>query len=270
LAVIFEHVPRDTFMHRMNPLAKVIMVCCIFAVMSFYWDLQYLTIIFILVITLYLDSRAPKKWLLLAVPIGGYRFIEASIMAVLQPAEVFRVIPPELAGKVLFSAGPLTMYYGGFLLAWGWIYKIFIGMALTFTFIYSTSLNDLIKSLRGLHIPTKITYIVVVALRFVPELFREIQLTFTAQSLKGWKLKTKNPKRLIKMAAPIAGPFTRRIVGYVDRISLTTQIRAFGGGEVKYYRKIGFKPSDWIVIAFSLIAAAYAVYILIVHSVGLI
>lgn len=270
MPVIFEYVPRGTFVHRLHPLTKVILVISLFAAISLVWDPRYLALYMIIAMALYLTSRTPKKWLLIAVPFGAYRFIEAGILGITQPVEVFKYLPPEMASQILFSFGPVTFSFGGFLWALAYIFRIFIGMAITFMFIYSTSINDLIKSLRNLHIPMKISFVVVAALRFVPELFREITMTSSAQSLRGWKLKTKNPVKMVKMATPIAGPLTRRVVGYVDRISLTTQVRAFGGGGIKYREKLGFRWADWIVSSLAIFLAAFTVYFTVVLHIGLI
>lgn len=270
MPVFFEYVPRNTVIHRLHSLTKVILILGIFITISVLWDPRYLAVCMIVVMVLYLLSKTPKKWLLIAVPFGAYRFIEAGILGVTQPAEVFKYLPPEMASQVLFSFGPITFYFGGFLWALAYVFRIFIGMGATFMFIYATSLNDLIKSLRNLHVPDKISYIAVVALRFVPELFREINLTSTAQSLRGWRLRTRNPVKMAKMAVPIAGPFTRRIVSYVDRITLTTQVRAFGGGKIKYREKLGLRWADWVVIILTIVIVATILYFNIFYGFGLI
>ena len=271
MPVIFEYEPKDTIIHRLNPVTKLVMIVCFFAVISVYWDLRYLVIVALAAAILYIISKTPKKWLLLSIPFATYRFLESMILGItLADPKYYKVIPPELAGKVLLKLGPLTLVYGGFVWSLADIFKIVITMMLTFMFIYTTSLNDLIKSLIVLRVPYKIVYVLVVALRFVPDLWREIRLTSLAQSLRGWKLKTRNPVKLAKMSAPIVNPFTRKLVGYVDTVTLTVQVRGFGAGKIKYPWKLEFKLADWIIIILSIILAGIALYLMMVYGIGLI
>lgn len=276
MPVIFEYTPRNTIIHRMNPLAKAIFLISMFSLLSLYFDLRYLGVLAIISAAFYLLSKAPLKWLLITIPFGAYRFIEATILALGQTGAAFERLG-NLARVELFKIGftigdfqlgPVVLTYGGFYWALAYIFRMIIVMTLTFAFIYSTSLNELIKSLNILKMPSQVTFILVVALKFVPELARELSLTSLAQSLRGWKLKTKNPVKLFKMAAPIVNPFTRRIVSYVDRVSLTVQIRGFGATKVKYPWKIKFSVTDWIISILSILGASYALYLFFFTGAG--
>jgi len=271
MPVIFEYVPRDTIVHRLNPLTKLIIIVSFFVVVSLYWDIRYLAVVALVASILYIVSKTPTSWLLLSIPFAAYRFLEAMILGVsLADPRYYRVIPPELAGKVLLQLGPLTLTYGGFVWALADIFKIVLTMMLTFMFIYTTSLNDLIKSFASLKAPPQLLYVIVVALRFVPDLIREMNLTTLAQTLRGWKLETRNPVKLAKMSAPIVNPFTRRLVGYVDTVTLTAQVRGFGAGKVKYPWKLELRLADFVAIAVSIVATALALYLMVVYKVGLI
>ena len=272
MPVWFEYEPRNTWMHRMNPLAKLALIISFLGTISFIWDVRILTIYAIIAGLLYVTSKTPGKWMLLAIPFGLYRFIEALIygFTMTNPA-FYKNTPYHLAITKLFiigpynilgaTIGPLTIIYGSFLFALAYIFRIVITMAITFVFIYSTSLNELIKNLPKLKvIPSQIIFVIVVALKFVPEIWREFNLTSKAQSLRGWKLKTKNPVKMFKMAAPIVNPFTRKMVMYVDRLTLTVQIRGFGTGSVKYPWKIKIGILDWLIIIISIVSMALILY----------
>ena len=269
MPVWFEYAPRGTWLHRMNPISKMAMFIFLLVTISFIWEPRYLALYAIAAAVLYITSKTPGKWMILGIPFGLYRFIEATIYSfTLAKPELYKVIPYELAAKPLFQIGPVTMIYGSFLFAVAYIFRIIVVMAITFTFIYTTSLNELIKSLPKLKIPSQIIFIVVIALKFVPELWREFSLTSKAQSLRGWQLKTKNPVKLFKMSAPIVNPFTRKMITYVDRLTLTVQIRGFGTKSVKYPWKIKFGIVDWIVTILSLIATVYVLYLVFVFNFG--
>lgn len=267
MPVIFEYAPRDTFLHKLHPLAKIIMVISIFTIISLLWDLVLLTICAAVVLFLYFISRAPKKWLLLSA-FALYRFIEAGIIGITQPAGVFKHLPSEIASMLIFSLGPIKFYYGGLIWALAYTYRILIGMGITLMFIYTTSINDIIRTLRALRVPPKITFVIVLAFRFVPELIRELGQTSMAQKLRGWKIKSKNPAKVAKMAIPVAGPLTRRMVTYVDRLYLTVQIRAFSGERVEYREKLALKKSDIAVLLISVAAVIVVVYGVMFFGLG--
>lgn len=195
----------------------------------------------------------------------------------MQSARSFTVLG-DLAEVVLFQIGPYYLFglqigpiklvYGGFLWTLAVVFRMVINLALMFSFIYSTSLNDLVKSLSSLKVPYQVIYILIVALKFVPEIFREFTLTSLAQALRGWKLKSRNPVKVFRMAAPIVNPFTRRIITYVDRLTLTVQIRGFSGSNMKYPWKIQFSALDWTVSILFIAGTIYALYLLFFFGIG--
>lgn len=271
MPVIFEYEPKNTIIHRLNPISKVVMLVCFFILISIYWDIKYLSIMFLLALILYVVSKTPKKWILLAIPFGTYRFIEAAIYGMtLADPKYYKVIPPDVAGKVLIQFGPIVLVYGGFVWALAQVLKIVIVMMLTFMFIYTIPYNELIKSLTILKVPYKIIYILIIALRFVPDIWREFLQTSMAQSLRGWKIRTRNPIKLAKMSGPIVNPFTRRLIDYVDRIALTVQIRGFGTKKAQYPWRLELKLADWITIVLSMVFLAIALYAHISYQIGLI
>ncbi|MEM3506796.1 MAG: energy-coupling factor transporter transmembrane component T [Candidatus Bathyarchaeia archaeon] len=271
MPVIFEYVPRNTFVHRLNTFSRATLILALLYIVSIYWDPLYLGIIAAIAAALYLISRTPKKWMLIPFPFAAYRFIEALILGfALADPKYFKVIPLEQAGKVVFQLGPFPLIYGGLVWALAYIFRIVIVGALTFTFIYSTSINDLVRTLAYLRIPQKLIYVITIAFRFVPELFRNLRLISLAQSLRGWELKTRNPIKLFKMSAPIVMPFTTNIVGYVDKISLTLEVRSFGVGKGKYKREVKFTLVDWAIIIASIAGCVLATYLMLAYNIGLI
>lgn len=269
MPTFFEYEPRDTSIHRLNPLAKLVLVLNLFITMSIVWDLRYLSLVTMVTLVIYILAKAPKKWLWLAAPFGAFRFIEAGILGVAQVPASF-AMDPALASEALFSIGPLTFTFAGFSWALAYIMRIFTMMAATFLFIYTTPINRLINSFRSLRVPEKLTYVVTVAFRFVPELLRQIQLSQRAQSLRGVDLSTKNPVTLVKRAKAIVAPFVTRIIGFVQTMSLTTQIRGFGGGRGGARARLQFRISDWIVVVLSTFMTFLVGYALFVLKIGIV
>ncbi|MGC8987789.1 energy-coupling factor transporter transmembrane component T family protein [Infirmifilum sp.] len=259
---IFEYEYKPTFIHSLSPLTKLLLLVIFFTLTTLYWDPFYLMLLTIIAVIMYILAKAPLKWLLLTIPFGTYRFIEAGIISyTLSKPEYFRVTPHELVTQKIFELGPLVYTYGSFLWALGYISKIFVTLTVTFLFIYTTPLNGLISTLYYLRVPRVVTYILTLGLRFVPDILRETEMLARAQSLRGWELKASNPISLAKRSKPFVLPYTSRIISYVDILTLTLQIRGFGAvRESRWRAKITLTKNDLATILIALTLFIIALY----------
>ncbi|MEM3061431.1 MAG: hypothetical protein QW265_03385, partial [Candidatus Bathyarchaeia archaeon] len=80
MPIIFEYVPKNTFIHKLNALSRGILILALLYIVSIWWDPLYLGIIAIIAAIMYLDARTPKKWMLIPAPFAAYRLIEALIL----------------------------------------------------------------------------------------------------------------------------------------------------------------------------------------------
>ena len=271
----FEHEPRNTFIHRLNPLSRVILLFSVLFLMSFYYDPYYVALMGIIAAGIYLVARVPKKWILITIPVMFYRFWEFLIVGLGQyDPTLFKVWPRDFVSRVLFVVpipfvGNIPMIYGAVMWTFAQTFHIIIGAAVTLTLVYTTSLNDYIKLMRKFKFPYQITYVVTVALKFVPDIFRSYSTIVKAQRLRGWEVKTRNPIKAIRLAIPLVTPLSRQIMFYVDRLTISSQIRGFGATKVHYEVKLGLKPVDiaTMVVVASLVAVA--MYMLIFHNAGI-
>ena len=271
----FEHEPRNTFIHRLNPLSRVILLFSVLFLMSFYYDPYYVGLTGVIAAGIYLVARVPKKWVLITVPVMFYRFWEFLIVGLGQyDPKLFKVWPQEFVSKILFVVpipfvGNIPMIYGAVMWTFAQTFHIIIGAAITLTLVYTTSLNDYINLMRRFKFPYQIVYVVAVALKFVPDIFRTYSAIAKAQRLRGWQVNTRNPIKAIRLAGPLVSPLSRQIMFYVDRLTISSQIRGFGATKVHYAVKLGLKAVDYatIIVVFSLVAVA--MYMLIFHNAGI-
>ena len=110
MPVWFEYEPRNTWLHRMNPLAKLVLIISFLGTISFIWDVRILAIYALFAALLYISSKTPGKWMILAIPFGLYRFIEALIYGfTMTNPEFYKNTPYHLATTVLFTVGPYNL-----------------------------------------------------------------------------------------------------------------------------------------------------------------
>jgi len=145
----FEYAPRDTFLHNLNPLTRILILLSMLLLVGFYYDPYYLAIIGAVAMILFVTSRVPVKWLILLLPAMAYRLPEYIVVAIGQSftPSIFKVLPPEVASRIIFEfdmpfVGRVELIYGGLLWVLGQEAHLPIVIALTLTLIYTTSLND--------------------------------------------------------------------------------------------------------------------------------
>ncbi|MCX8201569.1 MAG: energy-coupling factor transporter transmembrane protein EcfT, partial [Candidatus Caldarchaeum sp.] len=205
----------------------------------------------------------------------SYRFIEFFIVGVAQanPA-LFKVWPQEFVSQPLFEFS--VPFFGSIKLIAGsalWIFAqashIVLGAMITLTLIYTTSLNDYILLLRYLKFPYPIIYVVSVALKFVPDLFRTILIIAKAQRLRGWGSKTRNPIKAARESLPIILPLTRQIVYYVDVLNISSQIRGAGAKRGRYHSTLKVGRSDLIMVSANIGVLSVLIYLLFWFNMGI-
>lgn len=271
----YEYSPRDTFLHKLNPVSRLTLIFSLLFLVSFYYDPRYLGVLLVMASAMYHSARVPKKWLLILIPVVGWRLGEFILVGMGQyNPELFKVWPQEVVSRVIFEVhlpivGDVRMIMGALLWVLGQTLHIVIGILLTLTLIYTTPLNDYVKLMRKFRFPPQITYVMTVALKFVPDIFRMYQSIQVAQRLRGWAVRTKNPIKAAKLALPLMVPLAREIIRYVDRLEISSQLRAFGATTVKYHVELKMTKKDYAVCIVTIVAVIIAMYFLIVHKKGL-
>lgn len=272
----FEHEPRNTPIHNMNSLSRIVLLFSVLLLISFYYDPYYVTATGVVAGALYLIARVPRRWILITIPAMAYRFWEFLVVGLGQyDPTLFKVWPQSFVSRVVFVVpipfvGNVPMIYGGMMWTIAQTFHILIVAAVTFTLVYTTSLNDYIELMRRFKIPYQIIYVFTVALKFVPDIFRTYGTIAKAQRLRGWQVKTRNPIKAARLALPLITPLSSQIMFYVDRLTLSSQIRGFGATKVHYDIHLGVKARDYAIIAVIFAIDVVALYMLFFHNAGLI
>jgi len=277
--VLFEYEYRDTLMHRMNPLTKITVITCLSVLSTLYWDLRFLLPIFVISVLMAWDAKLPKSWvkLLLVLSLLGIwtRLLQSIFMV---NPEFFKVLPPELVNKTLVEITPEgTPIIGRTAITYGSLYylapiilRIPISVCLGLTLIYTTSLGDIVQVLRMLRVPERLIFIVMAAWRFLPLMIRNIENVAKAQSLRGWKIESRNPSKLLKQIHPLTRPIARHFVATIDAVALSVELRGFGVGKPSPLKKLEFTALDYATVIILPPLTVLLWYLAIVYHIGLI
>ena len=263
-------------MHRANPLVKIVLLGTLLILSGFYWDLRYLAVLGVIGLAMVKIARVPLSWfkVLSGILIA---FIPVTLIGVFGQtnSSLFKVYPQSLVSISLgtVSFGPLGTYgitMGGIL--WGVASDLRIGILLlfTYTFIYTTSFNDILGLLGNTRFPKEILFVMMVAYRFVPEMIRQMSTITTALRLRGWELRSRNPVVIVERTVPLIKSLLGLTMVTIDEVTLATRIRVFGNEKITIP---GYRPATAGQKAFVvaiLVVLGVALYFLVVYNVGLI
>ena len=271
-----EYTPGDTVIHRMHPLVKIVLIVTLLALSGFYWDLRYMAIVGIAALILVKLAKIPLYWfkVLVAILIAFIPFTLIGVLGQTNPA-LFKVYPQSFVSITFakISLGALGNYgitMGGIVWGIASVIRIGIVLLLTYTFIYTTSFNEVLGLLGNTRFPKELLFVMMVAYRFVPEMIRQMTVITTALRLRGWELRSRNPRVIVERTVPLIKSLLGLTLVTIDEVTLATRIRVFGKERITILGYRGTTPVQKVFVIAILAVFGFAMYMLAVYNVGLI
>ena len=210
---VIDYVPGATFLHKLNPVAKLALAAAIIAATLLVSGFPALIGLLVLTLALAAYAGVADRMLSLLkvlVPV-------ALIMFVLQIAFT-RAGNPVLGfvtdqGLVTGSKACLRL----------------LGVALPLVLMLMvTKTTDLANAcVEKLHIPYKYAFTFTTALRFVPVFSQEMNAIMEAQTARGVEFDTKNPLKRLTLMLPVCIPLLVTSVAKTDATALAAEQRGF-------------------------------------------
>ena len=237
----YEYIHRDSFIHRLDPRAKLIWLV-VFSFLVFITSNPYIiitTLIFTLLLGRVAKLPAQQIW---------------------DSAKIFVIIMP--IGYIilyLFLVGlNLNALFGGLIFTAKFLVLIFAAVIFTMT----TNARDLLLCLVKLKIPYSFAFMLTIAIRFIPIIAKEINNVIIAQKARAYEFTAsiKYPIKTVQNFIPILIPVLMLLLKRSQELSLSIDSRAFRAkNKITYPKRLKFKFADWafasaIIGAFVLIA----------------
>ncbi|MCW4019740.1 MAG: energy-coupling factor transporter transmembrane protein EcfT [Candidatus Bathyarchaeota archaeon] len=230
--------------HRMDPRAKFIYVCVLFAAAVMFTQLIPLLILFLIPVSLVLIARVHKEWL---------RSMKGSVK--------FAVL--------VFTMHLLSSYFYGEYESLDVIVETsfvltfrFVVLIESFSVFFLTTSPDLLGlALEQSRVPYELCFAFTTAVRFVPVLAEEAQTIMDAQKARGLELEGGNFLKRIRNYIPILIPLIVNAIRRSLELAETMESRAWGANEKRtnlYVLKMGRK--DICLILTSLLILAVSLY----------
>lgn len=241
-----QYVEGDSFIHRLDPRAKIIIA------------ILYIVVIFL--------AKSVAAFALLLIASGIF-----IAMTGLSFKMVLRSMRPVLF-IILFTA-VINIFWmtGETLLLEFWIIKIYlegiinavlivlrIALLITATSVFMTytttplaltdALEQLLSPLKKLHVPVhEFSMMMTIALRFIPTLIDETQKIINAQTARGADFSSGSLVKRAKALIPILIPLFVSAFRRADELATAMECRCYTGGEGRTRMNVLVsKPRDWM------------------------
>ena len=250
---LFDYCEGDSFIHRLNPLTKILLSISICAA-SFISNSHFLIICLI--------------GLSLAIAAISGIFNRAVIMlkGLLKLSIILFVFQLifENSGNVLLEL-PLNIKIttGGISFAFLIVLRLISATMPLALMISVTKMNDLANVLvEKLFIPYKYAYAVITAIRFIPVFSEEMTGIMEAQTARGVEFDTKNFFKKMKLILPLCVPLLISSVKKSENSAISVELRGFNLRNKKScYKTYKMNFSDWLTLLFSCFLIAGAIFL---------
>jgi len=249
---------RDSFMHRLTGVTKLILLLCMSIGVMIGFDTRYLVISILLSAFLFKLS---------AVKLKEIRFIVTLmvLLLVLNNLAIF-LFAPEQGVSIYMTRHVLAHLAGGYYLTSEQLFyqlnvtlKYFAIIPVGLIFFTASEPSEFAASLHTLGVNYKIAYAVSLSLRYIPDMQRSFIETSQAQQARGADISRKaSLRKRIKGAVAIIFPLIFSSLDRIETVSNAMELRGFGRMKRRtWYSRRPFKRADYVM------AAAGAVWVLI-------
>lgn len=241
----------DTFLHRLNPIVKLILLIGYSLLVFILSDVVPSIILFIVL-------------LLVNVGVGlGISFFLKKIRFILLfglmifIVQILTIQEGILIFKYNFFRLSISLWTGGLEAGIVLTLRLINVIGASYIFITTTDPNKLSYNLMQLGLPYRFGFMLITALRFIPVFHQELATVRNAQRAKGIEMEGLGLKSLIKATRYLLVPLVISALNKVDYLTVSMESRAFGLYEKRsYLNSHKFTRIDWIVLFLGLIVFA--------------
>ena len=246
--------PGDSFLHRMDPRVKIVLLFFYLLLVFFVENVAGFLALGISIALLMIVSQVPLGMQL--------RSIRPILWIVLFTFGVHLFMTP---GTALFAVGPLSATWEG--LTRG----VYIGLRLILLILLSTlltlttsplrltdGLEALLSPLRRVGVPVhELSMMRTMALRFIPTLREELERIMKAQKARGADFEHGSIVRRMRAIVPVLVPLFLSAFRRADELAMAMEARCYRGGEGRTQMKeLHIGRVDYAAVAVFVLGAA--------------
>ena len=258
MLVTWKYRPRDTFIQRLDPRTRFILLGCTIAALTIpeIWDYRILIPLFLLALAqLFLariewkDIRRPLFFIFilvfLIIGLNGLLSGRGGPSAANDPNSpiLYQALIPGTNWGITITVSKL----------WFAINQVMrtLSMALPAILIpYTLDPNIYGTTFKQLRASDKVAFTIDLAFRFLPTFARDLTTTMDAQRARGYEIDKLKGGLVAKISrlAPLVIPVTMQSTVTGEEVIDAMDLRAFGTNQRTWLRKLSYQPRDYVVI----------------------
>lgn len=225
---LLDYLPGDSFLHKMNPISKLLTALCL-CIASF-TSSSYIFLISLILVNVLLGFLGDvshfhlEKNGVLKRTLGLLKgLIKISLFLFVLQVLIIRSGNPviKITNSFYFTDNGFN---NGFIL----LLRLISATLPLSIMISVTNISDLSNTLvKYLHLPFKYVFTFTTAIRFIPVFASELSSIMDAQNSRGVEFNVKNPFKKLALILPLCAPLLVSSVRRIDSISISTELRGF-------------------------------------------
>jgi energy-coupling factor transport system permease protein len=243
---LFQYVPGNSLIHRMNPVAKLfltVVICAAAFITDRLWFLAGLLAVDLLIGLI--AGVAQRTWHIFRglLKIAGFLFL-LQVLLIRRGTPVLWIITDE----GLLTAGKVVLR----------LVVVCIPLALV---LAVTRITDLTNALvQVLHVPYPYAFTLSTAIRFIPQFLEEMSGIMEAQTARGVAFDKAKGLKKFSMILPLCAPLLISSVRRTDLTAAAAEARGFRlRTRTSGYKQYPFTAIDYGALAFCLLLLAAAI-----------
>ena len=258
MLVTWKYKDRKSQIDKLDPRARWFFSFLVVFAITFFWDIRFLALFFVLVMTQYALTKltwaeTKRVWLFICIMVFGIIAINTILTGRGGPEEVLS------GGHILWrvewnflglSIHP-TITVERIWFAVSQIVRMLSISGLFMIIPYTMDPRLYGVTFRGMGIPDQFAFSIDLAFRFVPSLARDFSVTLDAQRARGYELEKVEGgiiKQIRKMA-PLVVPVTMNSILSGEDITNAMDLRCFGLQKRTWVYKLTYRKRDYVLIA---------------------
>lgn len=218
------HIQRDSFLHRLNPLTKLVLtLTLILLAFTFPWYWTPHILVLATIIPLSLLGKVFREFMLTAlrliIPAAGFLFL---MQAFFQP----------IGTDIIFQFYFLDMTSESVLFAFRNAMRIVVMVSAFTLFLLTTHPSELMSDLTRRGLPGQFAYVIISTLQILPQIMAKAQTIISAQRSRGLDTESSFLKRAGSLI-PLIGPLVFGSLVEVEERAIAIEARGFTSKHVK-------------------------------------
>lgn len=252
--------PKDTPIHRLNPLCKLAWTGSISALALIFNDPVYLVLLFSATLPVILMAKVWREWLTLmkfTLYLSAAIILINALAASQQGSHILLQAPVHIPVLGTPTLAVEAIFYG-----MGMALRLFTIISAFAVLTLTVHPDDLMLSMLKMRLPHKAVIVVSLSTRFFPTLMDDAERISDAQKSRGLDLHTGNLVHKVRARMSIIIPLLSNSLDRAVQIAEAMESRAFGSGKARSsFKELRISRTDGATLLLMVLTVSFGVFV---------